>query len=367
MLFRSPIPMKGFMGYRYFKEPEMNKNTVNEAYQPQFRVHELDDLPSFNKKLDYCKKYLGPTFGRESSRVVFDFTDEAVLKLAYNKKGVEQNWNEDDMSRNNNIVVDCLEVADDHTWIIQEAALPAKQTDFQKILGIKWDDFCKLVGYIYNMYANPRERFRMSAMSKEDFEKYIDDEQNQNAWWFNEFYGLMANWQLPYGDLIRISSYGVVKRDGKAMIVVIDAGLTSDTFDAFYSKGLKETKGKNIIITEDQYARSYKHILSEAFVVNSALVQDIKEYLDKGFKRVKYDDLNADGELEERYAVSIINAQGQPLQTISPNKLLGKLDSKFQGRIKDDTSRRKFLKQVIIDWFNNNISKEGMLTVNNIK
>lgn len=124
---------------------------------------------------------------------------------------------------------------------------------------------------------------------------------------------------------------------------------------------------KNYIISEQQYADTYKSMLTEAFVVNGALVNDIKAYLDKGFKRVKYDDLNTNGELEERYAVSIVNDQGQPLQTISCNKLLDKLDSKFKARIKDDESRKKFLKQVIIDWFNGKITKEGLLSVNTIK
>ena len=40
-------------------------------------------------------------------------------------------------------------------------------------------------------------------------------------------------------------------------------------------------EGKKYIITEQQYADTYKSMLTEAFVVNGALVNDIKAYLEE--------------------------------------------------------------------------------------
>ena len=40
------------------------------------------------------------------------------------------------------------------------------------------------------------------------------------------------------------------------------------------------------------------------------------------------------------------------------------LDDKFNSMVKDEKDRREFLKQIIRDWFDNKISKQGLLSVN---
>jgi hypothetical protein len=39
---------------------------------------------------------------------------------------------------------------------------------------------------------------------------------------------------VPSGDLMRLSTYGVVKRDGQETIVLIDYGLTDDIYKTHY-------------------------------------------------------------------------------------------------------------------------------------
>ena len=63
----------------------------------------------------------------------------------------------------------------------------------------------------------------------------------------------------------------------------------------------------------------------------------------------------------------MLSVSGQPLQTISIEKLLTKLNSKFSSNIKNENDRKKFLEQVVKDWLHNKISREGMLSVNYIK
>ena len=47
----------------------------------------------------------------------------------------------------------------------------------------------------------------------------------------------MSNYQLTtWGDLTRISSYGIVKRNGQEELVIIDFGLTEDVYNNFYGK-----------------------------------------------------------------------------------------------------------------------------------
>lgn len=107
-----------------------------------------------------------------------------------------------------------------------------------------------------------------------------------------------------------------------------------------------------------------KYIISESFIPKSELVLSIKSYLDKNFsKQMSYDVVG--GEPKEIWTVSQLSQNnGMPLQTLSLSDLLLKLDDKFNNKIKNDNDRKNFLKQVIIDWLTNKITKEGILTKN---
>lgn len=56
--------------------------------------------------------------------------------------------------------------------------------------------------------------------------------------WENEYVyemlSFLGNYEPPVGDLCRLSTYGVVNRNGKNMIVMIDYGLTNDVYDSYY-------------------------------------------------------------------------------------------------------------------------------------
>ena len=46
-----------------------------------------------------------------------------------------------------------------------------------------------------------------------------------------------GNYQLEsYGDLMRLSSWGVVKEDGEERLVIVDYGLTDDVWNDFYKR-----------------------------------------------------------------------------------------------------------------------------------
>jgi hypothetical protein len=46
----------------------------------------------------------------------------------------------------------------------------------------------------------------------------------------------MHGYDAPVGDLCRMSSYGVVIRDNKEKVVLIDYGLTQDIYNTYYQK-----------------------------------------------------------------------------------------------------------------------------------
>lgn len=105
-------------------------------------------------------------------------------------------------------------------------------------------------------------------------------------------------------------------------------------------------------------------ILQESFFPMSDMVLMVKKFLDKGFTRDLQDDIDSNGYPKKKCVVSMLSTDKQPLKTMSMRELLLMLDDKFNSMVSDESDRRKFLKQVIRDWFDNKISKQGLLSVN---
>lgn len=105
-------------------------------------------------------------------------------------------------------------------------------------------------------------------------------------------------------------------------------------------------------------------ILQESFFPMSDMVLTVKKFLDKGFTRDLQDDIDSNGYPKKKCVVSMLSTDKQTLKTMSMRELLLMLDDKFNSMVSDESDRRKFLKQVIRDWFDNKISKQGLLSVN---
>lgn len=238
-------------------DKKMGQRHINEmAYPAAFDMDTFKSIRSFAGRVDYCRsklKYLG----RGSSRMVFEIDDEKVLKLAYNRKGVAQNEAEaDPMLRNYNMFAEVFDVHPTYQWIEMEKAVPAKKSDFDRIYGgengmfsdffREWaydmeEDLTKggvfddwLHPYVFNIYLDMMGKSGGDAWGEiyRDFEDQFDYEGSL----FEGIRNYMYDWDLhAYGDLQRISSYGVVKRNGKEEIVLIDYGLNNDVYDKHYS------------------------------------------------------------------------------------------------------------------------------------
>lgn len=121
------------------------------------------------------------------------------------------------------------------------------------------------------------------------------------------------------------------------------------------------------VINNDDEQYFIKKMLTESFFPKSACVIKVKEYLDSNFKKNYADDIGSNGYPIKVKSVTMISSNNQPLKSMSMKELLSLLDGKFQTLIHDKSDRKKFLKQIIIDWFDGKITKEGVLSVNRIK
>ena len=129
-------------------------------------------------------------------------------------------------------------------------------------------------------------------------------------------------------------------------------------------KKLANTKQENnnpvIVLSEEQL----DYVLSESFHPKSSMVLMVKGYLDKNFNHSYIDDMDTNGYPQRIPVVVWVNSNGDSLKTLSTDDLLSMLDDKFNSLIKDDDDRRRFLKQVIKDWFRKKITHDGLLSVN---
>lgn len=120
-----------------------------------------------------------------------------------------------------------------------------------------------------------------------------------------------------------------------------------------------------IVIDENTENKVINFFLSEAFIPKTDLVLQIKKYIDDNFARQMLDDIE-NGYPKKVSTVVMLSSDKQPLKTLQMSEFLMLLDDKFHTIIKDDEDRKKFLKQIIKDWFNDTISKNGILTKNYI-
>ena len=126
------------------------------------------------------------------------------------------------------------------------------------------------------------------------------------------------------------------------------------------------TKSKTVIITEETEQKLIADILEEAFYPTSDKVLAIKEYLDKNFAKQKLDSLDDNGYPTKENTVVLLSKEKQPLKTLNMKELLRLLDDKFHNMVSDNVDRKKFLKQVIRDWYQNKIKNNGILSVNHL-
>lgn len=211
----------------------LNKKRLNEAMDNEFSLDVLKSLPSFNQRLKYCRQHLGNPIGKGSSRIVFQISDEKVLKLAMNEKGIAQNEVEADWgAQQYGVVPKLYDVDNNNLFIVVEYVLPAKKQDFPVCIGIKFEKFIDFVKKVYLMYASNRDRRVVySNMSDNEFENLVDNNE-----WLDSFYRYMSDFGVPYSDLTVMRNYGLCERNGEPEIVLLDSGLTDAIWDEFYKK-----------------------------------------------------------------------------------------------------------------------------------
>lgn len=210
---------------------EIINQMLDEEYPSSFDFKKFISLKSFNQRVNYCEETL-KRISSGSSRIVYMVDDIKVLKLAKNKKGLAQNEIEASYSQYNDlsdVLAQTFEFDEqNYLWVEMELARKVTPNIFKQVTGYSFENFCDLLS-IYNDAVNP-SKYKHNHRLPEDF---IQDS------WEDEFmysvYQYLGNYDVPVGDLLRLSSYGLVKRNGVDTIVLIDYGVDNKTMASYYS------------------------------------------------------------------------------------------------------------------------------------
>lgn len=211
------------------------KEAIDEmAYPSHFNMLEFKSIKSYKGKVQYCEQHL-QRIASGSSRITYKIDNEKVLKLAKNRKGLAQNEAEyNSWAIKCNIGANVFDAdEEEYYWIEMELARKATAADFKNILGLTFKQVQDAVALIHNNYCRPDKRVYCSNTISD--EEIWDENKPWSEWMYN-LSSYMGDTTLgAIGDLQRISSWGVVKRNGEDDLVLIDFGLNNDVAERYYN------------------------------------------------------------------------------------------------------------------------------------
>lgn len=205
------------------------KKELDEDYPTSWDIETFKNLKSYKARINYCNQNL-QRISSGSSRIVYRIDDEKVLKLAKNAKGLSQNEIEIEYGNYydlQDIVAKVFDSDDNNLWVEMELARKVSPLQFKQIVGYSFDEFCAAIRY-FDESRRPKNRF---STSKPDYYDEICD----NDFMIDVLYYL-GNYDVHFGDLCKLNTFGLVKRNGQDAIVIIDYGLSKDVWTSQYEK-----------------------------------------------------------------------------------------------------------------------------------
>lgn len=209
---------------------EIYEEMMDEDYPSSWSIETFKSLRSFTQRKNYCDQNLR-RISSGSGRIVYQVDNEKVLKLAKNKKGIAQNEIEIQYGNEryfSNIIAQTYDSDDNALWVEMELARKVTPTMFKKIVGIDIYTFGK-----YIRYQVDRNRGKKSLYFS--VEPKIIEQLNDNEIAIDTIDFIM-NSDSEAGDIGKLSTWGLVHRDGSDSLVIVDYGLTQGVYMSYYDR-----------------------------------------------------------------------------------------------------------------------------------
>lgn len=188
---------------------------ISDSYAEEFSLPTLSEIPKFFKRIQYCSKRL-TKIAHGSSRVVFHFSEDFVIKVAKDTKGLAQNEMEAKIAENNLSVTIPYHSSDkEFKWIIFQKAQETDLKEIESKLQIPLSEV----------------NYQMRKMKKSFLESgsCINELKTPIA---KDLQILIEKHNIAIGDIVKPSSWGIYNNEAK----LIDFGLTSEIYQKFFKK-----------------------------------------------------------------------------------------------------------------------------------
>ena len=186
------------------------------------RLKQLSEQPTFAARM----RFADINFKRliaGSGRVAYQYAPDLILKLAKNDKGIAQNATEADgflQQHYKELVANVIDSDPDDKWIVSEMATKISESEFKNLTGISFKNLCN---YLDVRFSNGKNMYLPKVENEEELD-------NNN--FVSDLVDMMANFNMPTGDIKRIRSWGKIKNRA----ILMDYGLTQQIFDDMYKR-----------------------------------------------------------------------------------------------------------------------------------
>jgi hypothetical protein len=127
------------------------------------------------------------------------------------------------------ILAKTFEYDENNLWVEMEWAKKVTPAKFTQLIGAPINQYEYYLTKKYNEYTNKKVGWNISVD-----DQYV--EVLENSEFVERVLDFLMNTDSPLGDYGRLSSYGLVMRDGVETLVVIDYGLNTDVYNTHYKK-----------------------------------------------------------------------------------------------------------------------------------
>ncbi len=209
-----------------FNHPETNTKCST------FKVAELHNIRGWAGKKRYLESCL-PKLGQGSSRIVFLLEPTKAIKLARNDKGLAQNEREADLQHaakeNEDVMAQILDYDQEkYLWVEMEIARKLDAQSFKRITGLPWAVFRSFM-------MSDRMRYTINKPMQFGGKEFTADDFYENEFVSSLTYAA-DNYGIMRADLESPRQYGIVNRNGKDFVVLVDYGLNQQIWSQHYDR-----------------------------------------------------------------------------------------------------------------------------------
>lgn len=189
-----------------------------EDQQSSWDWEEFKSISDLKEMIAYASQRLR-SVGEGSSRIVFMFDQDKVIKIALNDSGIAQNKAERNVCGEHPELFTKIYASDKrrNKWILAQYASGVNRSEFEALSGVNYDDFVNILSDISTMH----EALVYRNMYK-DSNKFLF-----------VVLDVLSKCEYEVGDFMKLDSWGEI--DSENRLVLVDYGLTIKSFKKYYA------------------------------------------------------------------------------------------------------------------------------------